>query len=624
MPQRRDCRIDAAAMSAGAEFKVGNASYIRYFHEGDTYVSIAGHSFKDKDQTWKVKVDKKTGRRFYVNLGKHGRSWTLPDTRDKAGLPEGAPGAATPSPAAPSDHASATPHSAPRHMGRAGSSNRLKRVPSPAASPVHEQGRGTGVAATPADPRTPEKNINESISLLEVYKLRTPFNPTEAVANAEVSLPLIEGVAGELERVSDELRLTPEGVLSVVLSALHYLRVKPLADPASTVQKLCYAVASDSKADALSSPFLEVQSKIDYLVSINESMNTSISEQSFDLSVIRTNIELRERERDKAAAKLSEWKSKCSDADGEVDEASEESHRTTRLVEAHLANIRTVTQMLRTAFPSDAQACLAHVEKLKAELQEACNSARSLGDSYKRVKALRGTLHRKLESMSRCDEPNEQQQAHVIESLRAELARQKDDNAKLLLKLSKASIESEQGPQQGRDELRTAKAAVRTLQEVLPSTSNERTRKVEGGLKNILPQHRPTHPSIHPQESTALRTKCKKLEAHIIETRCHETSDSRVCIHETSTSPMQHNKQKYNNSLLVQASRARLWTAGFPRSPETGKRCSTSSTSSAGWWRRLPRRTRTRRTACSRHAWSASAWPPPSRKYASSGRRLRI
>ena len=408
---------DAKPSKNSNEFKVGATTYIRFIHGEDSFVCVAGHTVKDKDYTWKVKVDKKTGKRFYVSLGRHGRSWTLQDV-----------------------HAT--------------TATKPKEVPPSIATPQLARdsvGASMGTVTPPAVYRDvytsrPERDINESITLLEVYKQRVPFNPCKVVPGGAVSESALDAMGAELLRLSPELKLTPEAVLSTHLSAVHYLQMHPTADVAATVQKLCYAIASDSTADTLASPFLEAQAKIDFLASINESVNKTISEQSFDLSVIRTNIDLREQERRRAATKLCEWQDKCAEADRDVEEATSESREQSHLVERHLDWFRTSLQRLRRSFPSDASACLAHVEKLKAELQEACNSSRSLQDSYRRVKLLRSSLHDSLASMSR-DGPSDAGGGAGTgardAALASELARSKDENAKLLLALSKASLESE-------------------------------------------------------------------------------------------------------------------------------------------------------------------------------------
>eukprot|EP01061_Rhynchopus_euleeides_P020809 TRINITY_DN33806_c0_g1_i3.p1 TRINITY_DN33806_c0_g1~~TRINITY_DN33806_c0_g1_i3.p1 ORF type:complete len:557 (+),score=142.42 TRINITY_DN33806_c0_g1_i3:56-1672(+) len=444
------------AKSGSAEFKVGATSYIRYIHAGDSYVCVAGHTVKDKDFTWKVKIDKKTGKRFYVSLGSHGRAWTLPDIKGDDSVVQQEPSQSVTPPAA-------------------------RRTPSKqiAMSPPAEPRR--------AHTAQPERDINESITLLEVYKQRLPFNPDETCPAVELPPDVLHDVTEELARLSAELQLSPEAVLSAMLSVQHYLQAHPSADPVATTQKLCYAVASDSTADALSSPFLEVQSKIDFLVSINDSVNKTLTEQSFDLSVIRTNIDLREQERKRANTKLGEWRSKCNEADTEVDHATDESVHVARLVETHLERLRTVLQCMHGAFPADSRACLAHVEKLKAELQESCNSSRSLLDSYKRVKLLRSSLHDTLATLSRDTDADKSDQQDVLQGLRHELARSKDENAKLLLRLSKLSVEAE-SPTRHPQEVRALQAQLRQAKEAIASLKSENERLVAAASSSRSPQ----------------------------------------------------------------------------------------------------------------------------------------
>eukprot|EP01059_Diplonema_ambulator_P004254 TRINITY_DN1395_c0_g1_i1.p1 TRINITY_DN1395_c0_g1~~TRINITY_DN1395_c0_g1_i1.p1 ORF type:complete len:578 (+),score=219.65 TRINITY_DN1395_c0_g1_i1:27-1736(+) len=406
-----------------AKHKVGNVSYVRYVHKGETYVSVEGYGLEDKDKTWKVKVDKKTGKRFYVSLGRHGRGWLLPGEEPEQ-------------------------HKDPQAE--------LNASMASAASTASSQGAAQVVQSTG----------HEAVQLMDLYKQRLPFNPTDCPLESPKELVTL--ILHEILAATHELQLTAEGIMSVVLSTVHYLNTNYAQQNISKdeisniVLKLCYIIASECKANVLSSPFLECQTKVMYLSSINDSIESTVADQSNEVEVIQRNIALREQERKKAAAKLETWIEKCDEADREISEATSETHNITHSVEGYLQSTADVAKVITNVFPSEGKACLAQIERLRAQLQESSNSSRVLQDTYHKIQGERRSVQATL-SADRVlkDDAATKELASLREAHNTLLS----ENTDLKIRLKSAELRSRETPHEAdlRQKLTEAKQEIAEL-----------------------------------------------------------------------------------------------------------------------------------------------------------------
>eukprot|EP01060_Flectonema_neradi_P016339 TRINITY_DN2293_c0_g1_i1.p1 TRINITY_DN2293_c0_g1~~TRINITY_DN2293_c0_g1_i1.p1 ORF type:complete len:590 (+),score=128.19 TRINITY_DN2293_c0_g1_i1:42-1772(+) len=397
-----------------ARFKVGNLTYCRYVKGGDTYATVEGYEYEDSEYTWKVKVDKKTNKRYYISMGGYGKRWLLPEKYPPGGG---------------------------QSSVNASSSSSLSAAP------------------IPPSPLTPilEKETDDdgtTISLIDLYKQRVAFNPGEQ--SFELPTELIDLMTTQLTTIGKELSLPPESILSIILSAGYYLKTRIRHQGSSiyqlipsTVQKLAYAVAADVKANVASSPFVECYTKITYLSSINESISGIVEEQAADIEIIKRNIELRKAERKRAGNKLLTWKNRCAEVDKEVLEAASEGSAIANSVAEYLANIRAINDVVQVKFPSDALTCTAQIERLNAQLQEGCQQSRSLQGSYKRLKQSRESLRSSLDTLSseNCDCSDRTDsgspaafvsKANSDSLLLEQLAMQREENERLKARLAAA------------------------------------------------------------------------------------------------------------------------------------------------------------------------------------------
>ena len=460
-----------------ARFKVGELTYCRYVKGGDTYATVEGYEFDDSEYTWKVKVDKKTNKRYYVSMGGYGKRWLLPER-----YPPG------------------------------GSNQQAEKTSSVGFNNI--------APTSPLSPMTFDKEGEDDgtiMSLIDLYKQRLAFNPGEQT----VDLPpeLIDSIAAHLSTVVGEVRLPSESILSVILSAGYYLKkrirqgssIHNLID--STVQKLAYAVAADVKANVASSPFVECYTKITYLTSINESIASVVDEQTADIEIIKRNIELRKVERKRAATKLLTWKNRCVDVDKEVVEAATKGSTISNNVAAYLSSIRSVNDVVMNKFPTDAQTCTAQIERLNAQLQDGCQQSKALQSSYKKLRQSRDSLRSSLDTMStehcdcdcadRCDDEGSfttlsRPNSDVL--LLEQVAMQREENERLKARLAAAEQLIHENEFQKRAEnkardqemealrsnLLKAKGKVKSVQTDLDGDAFEGTVISEGDRKSIL------------------------------------------------------------------------------------------------------------------------------------------
>eukprot|EP00659_Diplonema_papillatum_P014278 gene14278-21897_t len=409
-----------------AKVKVGEVSYVRYIYDSESYLSVEGHTFHDKNHTWKSKVDRKTGKRYYVNLGSYGKKWTLPGKYPPEGFTSKKPAREPSQDRHPASNARSpkTPGSlTPDNVRSPGKSPSPAFMPPPPQQQQQQQQQQQSWSASGSEMAT--------VSLLDVYKQRLPFNPS---ASQLLELPpdVTSRIRSEMSTADiTSLRLEPDAYLSAYLTALYYIHAHPDADVAAVVHKLCYAIAADSQTKALASPFLECETKMAYLSSVNDSIYKLVADNSSDLQTIRANIAVRQQERKQAAAKMEEWMQRCAESDHEVTDALAEGFNVATAVEAYLRNIRDVADLMREQCEADATTCSASLERLRSELQERCNLSRSLQDAYVRLKSERSDLHRSLASLSRDETSEAVSLRDAVNTLQQQLSESRADNVRL-------------------------------------------------------------------------------------------------------------------------------------------------------------------------------------------------